>query len=201
MATKKHGRQDHPGHGRGRGRAVRGRASGDSERAARRQPGQPPGSRSGAASGREHGALRRHGHDGRAWCAARRWSTPPTPSPCRSATETLGRIMNVVGDPVDEARPHRVPSPPSAPSTSAGARAFIDQSTDTEILVTGIKVVDLLAPYAKGGKVGLFGGAGVGKTVHDHGADQQHRQGSMAAIRCSPAWASARARATTSIGR
>ena len=76
--------------------------------------------------------------------------------------ETLGRILNVVGEPVDERGPLktklRAPIHKSAPE-------FIDQSTDTEVLVTGIKVVDLLAPYAKGGKIGLFGGAGVGKTV------------------------------------
>jgi F-type H+/Na+-transporting ATPase subunit beta len=75
---------------------------------------------------------------------------------------TLGRIMNVVGDPVDEAGPvpyqERRPIHQPAPS-------YTDQATESEILVTGIKVVDLLAPYAKGGKVGLFGGAGVGKTV------------------------------------
>ena len=76
--------------------------------------------------------------------------------------ETLGRILNVVGDPVDERGPveAKMRSPIHKP-----APAFIDQSTEAEILVTGIKVVDLLAPYAKGGKVGLFGGAGVGKTV------------------------------------
>jgi F-type H+-transporting ATPase subunit beta len=75
---------------------------------------------------------------------------------------TLGRIMNVIGEPVDEA----------GPINSEGKRAihqeapsYTDQSTEAEILVTGIKVVDLLAPYAKGGKIGLFGGAGVGKTV------------------------------------
>jgi len=75
---------------------------------------------------------------------------------------TLGRIMNVVGDPVDEAGavPHQETRP-----IHADAPLFTDQSTESEILVTGIKVVDLLAPYAKGGKVGLFGGAGVGKTV------------------------------------
>ena len=76
--------------------------------------------------------------------------------------ETLGRIINVIGEPVDERGPvnaakhfpiHRL------------APEFIDQSTEAQILVTGIKVVDLLAPYAKGGKIGLFGGAGVGKTV------------------------------------
>jgi F-type H+-transporting ATPase subunit beta len=75
---------------------------------------------------------------------------------------TLGRIMNVIGEPVDE----------QGPVKAEGTRAihqeaplYTDQSTEAEILVTGIKVVDLLAPYAKGGKIGLFGGAGVGKTV------------------------------------
>jgi F-type H+-transporting ATPase subunit beta len=76
--------------------------------------------------------------------------------------ETLGRILNVIGEPVDERGPvnanRRSPIHKPAPE-------FIDQSTEAEILVTGIKVVDLLTPYAKGGKIGLFGGAGVGKTV------------------------------------
>jgi F-type H+-transporting ATPase subunit beta len=76
--------------------------------------------------------------------------------------ETLGRIINVIGDPVDERGPvetkQKFPIHREAP-------AFVNQSTESEILVTGIKVVDLLAPYAKGGKIGLFGGAGVGKTV------------------------------------
>jgi len=76
--------------------------------------------------------------------------------------ETLGRIMNVVGEAVDEAGPIKAAEkrPIHAPAPS-----YVDQSTEAEILVTGIKVVDLLAPYAKGGKIGLFGGAGVGKTV------------------------------------
>jgi F-type H+-transporting ATPase subunit beta len=76
--------------------------------------------------------------------------------------ETLGRIMNVIGDPVDEAGPIKTASkrPIHQP-----APTFVEQSTEAAILVTGIKVVDLLAPYAKGGKIGLFGGAGVGKTV------------------------------------
>src|SRR5476651_2102807 len=76
--------------------------------------------------------------------------------------ETLGRIINVIGEPVDERGP--VGATRFAPIHRA-APEFVDQSTETEILVTGIKVVDMLAPYAKGGKVGLFGGAGVGKTV------------------------------------
>jgi F-type H+-transporting ATPase subunit beta len=76
--------------------------------------------------------------------------------------ETLGRIMNVIGEPVDEAGPI---------TTSArrgihqDAPSFVEQASEAQILVTGIKVVDLLAPYARGGKIGLFGGAGVGKTV------------------------------------
>jgi F-type H+/Na+-transporting ATPase subunit beta len=76
--------------------------------------------------------------------------------------ETLGRIINVVGEPVDER------GPLNAKNTRAihqPAPTFVEQSTETQVLVTGIKVIDLLAPYSKGGKIGLFGGAGVGKTV------------------------------------
>ena len=76
--------------------------------------------------------------------------------------ETLGRIMNVVGEPVDEAGPIKTTS---SRGIHQPAPEFVEQSTEAQILVTGIKVVDLLAPYAKGGKIGLFGGAGVGKTV------------------------------------
>ncbi len=76
--------------------------------------------------------------------------------------ETLGRIMNVIGDPIDERGPMKTKL--TAP-IHAAAPPFVDQSTETEVLSTGIKVVDLIAPYAKGGKIGLFGGAGVGKTV------------------------------------
>ena len=76
--------------------------------------------------------------------------------------KTLGRILNVVGDPIDERGP--VETDMRSP-IHAEAPAFVDQSTEAAILVTGIKVIDLLAPYAKGGKIGLFGGAGVGKTV------------------------------------
>ena len=76
--------------------------------------------------------------------------------------ETLGRILNVIGEPIDERGPlqttRTLPIHREAPT-------FTDQSTETEVLVTGIKVVDLLAPYSRGGKIGLFGGAGVGKTV------------------------------------
>lgn len=76
--------------------------------------------------------------------------------------QTLGRIMNVIGEPIDDRGPittdHHYPIHREAPP-------FIDQSTETEVLVTGIKVIDLLTPYPRGGKIGLFGGAGVGKTV------------------------------------
>ncbi len=75
---------------------------------------------------------------------------------------TLGRIMNVVGEPVDEAGPIKFSE---TRGIHQNAPSFTDQATEAEILLTGIKVVDLLAPYAKGGKIGLFGGAGVGKTV------------------------------------
>ena len=75
---------------------------------------------------------------------------------------TLGRIMNVIGEPIDERGP--IDQTNTAP-IHAKAPEFVDQSTESSILVTGIKVIDLLAPYAKGGKIGLFGGAGVGKTV------------------------------------
>src|SRR5471032_1929517 len=74
----------------------------------------------------------------------------------------LGRIINVIGDPVDEAGPVKGEA---MRAIHQDAPLYTDQSTEAEILVTGIKVVDLLAPYAKGGKIGLFGGAGVGKTV------------------------------------
>jgi F-type H+-transporting ATPase subunit beta len=76
--------------------------------------------------------------------------------------KVLGRIMNVVGEAIDERGP--IGAETTAP-IHAEAPAFVDQSTEAAILVTGIKVIDLLAPYAKGGKIGLFGGAGVGKTV------------------------------------
>ncbi|MDR3420547.1 MAG: F0F1 ATP synthase subunit beta [Xanthobacteraceae bacterium] len=75
---------------------------------------------------------------------------------------TLGRIINVIGEPVDEAGP--VPHKETRP-IHQDAPLYTEQSTEAAILITGIKVVDLLAPYAKGGKIGLFGGAGVGKTV------------------------------------
>jgi F-type H+-transporting ATPase subunit beta len=76
--------------------------------------------------------------------------------------ETLGRILNVIGEPIDEAGPVKTTT---KRAIHQPAPEFVDQKPSPEILVTGIKVVDLLCPYAKGGKIGLFGGAGVGKTV------------------------------------
>src|SRR5439155_3385474 len=75
---------------------------------------------------------------------------------------TLGRIINVIGEPVDDAGPVHASG---RRAIHQPAPAFVDQATEAQVLVTGIKVVDLLAPYARGGKIGLFGGAGVGNTV------------------------------------
>jgi len=105
-------------------------------------------------------------------CAASRWTFPKVW--CAEVTDTgapisvpvgpgtLGRIMNVIGEPVDEAGP--IPMD-ARRAIHQPTPSYVEQSTEAQILVTGIKVVDLLAPYAKGGKIGLFGGAGVGKTV------------------------------------
>ena len=111
---------------------------------------------------------------------------------------TLGRIWNVIGQPVDDK-----PAPPDVERWSIHREppAFRELTPTVEIFETGIKVIDLIAPYIKGGKVGLFGGAGVGKTGHDHGAHPQRRERSTAASRCSRASASAPARATTSTSR
>ena len=91
----------------------------------------------------------------------RKSPTPAPPIRVPVGDGTLGRIMNVIGEPIDEAGPIGR----SMRAIHQEAPTYTDQSTEAEILVTGIKVVDLLAPYAKGGKIGLFGGAGVGKTV------------------------------------
>ena len=89
---------------------------------------------------------------------------------------TLGRVMNVIGEPVDRLGPidatDRLPIHRPAPR-------FDEQSTTAEMFETGVKVIDLIQPFLKGGKIGLFGGAGVGKTVVIHGTDQQ---------RCQAAW-------------
>jgi F-type H+-transporting ATPase subunit beta len=109
---------------------------------------------------------------------------------------TLGRILNVSASPSTKG-PGRGRGIPRDPPARARLR---EQSTESEILVTGIKVIDLLAPYAKGGKIGLFGGAGVGKTVLImeliNNIAKVH-----SGSRCSPAWASGPARATTSTTR
>jgi flagellar biosynthesis/type III secretory pathway ATPase len=110
----------------------------------------------------KHRPHHRHGLDRRSGPRPERSPTPARRSRCRAGRpETLGRILNVIGEPIDE--PAR--SRPTEPAPIHQAPAFVDQSTEAQILVTGIKVIDLLAPYAKGGKIGLFGGAGVGKTV------------------------------------
>jgi len=89
-----------------------------------------------------------------------------TPIMVPAGPELLGRIINVIGEPIDERGPiGGEKGPTTTMAIHADAPSFAEQKTEAEILVTGIKVVDLLAPYAKGGKIGLFGGAGVGKTV------------------------------------
>ena len=116
---------------------------------------------SGAALGRKYRPLRCHGYDRRTGArdggdGYRRWITVPV------GAETLGRVLNVIGEPVDEQGP--VNAKKSYP-IHRPTPEFVDQETKVQAFETGIKVVDLLAPYARGGKIGLFGGAGVGKTV------------------------------------
>ena len=131
------------------------------ERAGDQEPRQPPGAGSRPASRRVDRAHHRHGLD-------RRPGARPGGQRHRRADlgagrpGTLGRIINVIGEPVDEAGPVKAEA---MRAIHQEAPTYADQSTEAQILVTGIKVVDLLAPYAKGGKIGLFGGAGVGKTV------------------------------------
>ena len=112
---------------------------------------------------------------------------------------TLGRIFNVLGQTIDKGDDAAIDSSPRWEIHRAPP-AFDELSPTAEIFETGIKVIDLLAPYVKGGKVGLFGGAGVGKTVLIQELINNIAS-STAACRCSPAWASARARATTSGAR
>ena len=94
--------------------------------------------------------------------------------------ETLGRVFNVLGRPVDNLGPVntrlRYPIHRAAPD-------FTDQSTRVEVFETGIKVIDLIAPFTKGGKTGIFGGAGVGKNRHHHGADPLDRYGAPGQLR------------------
>ena len=108
--------------------------------------------------------------------------------------EVLGRIMDVIGNVIDEGpelkNKARWPIHRAAPS-------FAEQATETEQLITGIKVIDLLCPYAKGGKIGLFGGAGVGKTVTIMELINNIAMKRTAVCRCSPAWANVPAKATT----
>ena len=105
--------------------------------------------------------------------------------------ETLGRMFNVLGQPIDG---KEAPEGVSRMPIHRDPPPFEEQSTATEILETGIKVVDLLCPYQKGGKIGLFGGAGVGKTV-------LIQPQNMADTQCSPAWGSAPGRVMTYIMR
>ena len=119
-------------------------------------------------------------------------------SPSRSARATLGRLWNVIGEPIDELEP--IAEDTERWSIHRDPPAFRDLSPTIETFETGIKVIDLIAPYVKGGKIGLFGGAGVGKTVLIQ--ELIHNVASSTAVSpSSRAWASARARATTSCSR
>ena len=110
--------------------------------------------------------------------------------------ETLGRVFNLLGEPIDGRGP--VNADGDAGRSTASRPTFAELSPKTELFETGIKVIDLLTPLVRGGKAGLFGGAGLGKTVILTGADRPHRQVHTAATRCSPASASGPAKATTS---
>ncbi len=136
--------------------------AGDPERARDGQSRQPPGARGGAASGREHGALHRHGRD-------RGPGARPGGDRHRRPDRRAGRRRHARAHPQRHRRAGGREGPGRRERDGAPihqpAPEYVAQSTETEILVTGIKVVDLLAPYSKGGKIGLFGGAGVGKTV------------------------------------
>ena len=105
----------------------------------------------------------------------------------------------MLGEPVDNGAADSRPTP-SAGRSTASAPTFVNLEPKTEIFETGIKVIDLIAPFVKGGKIGLFGGAGVGKTVVIMELINNVPR-ATAASRCSAAWASARARATTSTSR
>ncbi len=111
---------------------------------------------------------------------------------------TLGRIMNVIGEPIDEAGPI---SQEHTSTIHREAPTFSEQAGSAEILVTGIKVIDLLCPYTKGGKIGLFGGAGVGKTVTMQELINNIAKAPMAATPCSPVSVNAPAKETTSTTR
>ena len=102
------------------------------------------------------------------------WSSNPS---VPVGPETLGRIINVIGDPIDEKG--EVKTAEKWPIHREAPEVYRSIHRNGAILVTGIKVIDLLAPYAKGGKIGLFGGAGVGKTVTYYGVNKQH---------CKSAW-------------
>jgi F-type H+-transporting ATPase subunit beta len=112
-------------------------------------------------------------------------------------TATLGRIMDVLGRPIDDAGPIATED---RRAIHQPAPKFDELSPSVELLPTGIKVIDLICPFAKGGKVGLFGGAGVGKTVNMMELINNIAK-STAATRCLPASASGPARATTSTTR
>lgn len=150
-----------PGHRGCGGCPVRRRVAADNDRVGGEGPLGEVGNGGGPAFGREYCTDDCNGRYGRAVRGQRVLNTgSPITVPVGRAT--LGRIVNVIGEPIDDRGDiktyHFLPIHRESP-------AFVEQATEQQILVTGIKVVDLLAPYQRGGKIGLFGGAGVGKTV------------------------------------
>ena len=203
MAKAPHGngsqqRPHHPGHRRRRRRAVRRPPAGDPERARDRQQRQPPGARGRPASRREHRAHASPWTPPKAWCAARRSPTPASRSRCRSATSTLGRIMNVIGEPIDEAGPVDRPRPPRHPPAGAVLRRPVDRGADPRHRHQGRRPA---RPLRQGRQDRPVRRRRRRQDRAHPGADQQHRQGPRRLLGASPASASAPARATTSITR
>ena len=162
------------------------------------RPAVEPGRRGRPAPRREHRALHRDGHDRRPGARHGRAGHRRRASRCRSAPQTLGRIINVVGEPVDERRPDR--GARRTTRSTARRRRSPTRRPRSRCSRPASRSSTCSRPYSRGGKIGLFGGAGVGKTVSSWSSSTTSPS-STAATRCSPASASAPARATTSGSR
>ena len=175
-----------------------GTPAGDPQRAGDHQPGQPPGARSRAAARRSRPCAPSRWTPAKGWCAARRSPTPARRSPCRSAPALLGRIINVIGDPVDEAGPVKAQEAARDPPGCAGLYRPVDRGRDPDHRHQGRRPARALCQGRQDRPVRRRRRR---QDRADHGTDQQHRQGARRLSRCSPASASAPAKATTSITR